>query len=468
MTILNESGVPDTLSPLYGVGSVCERLPYALVAVAGTRSDAYITQTLSALGPGSPRLTRSSESTRGAQEPVYLVLDPSSGVEQGQLATRIIGAASGLASGGTGLVLLILSRPAHLLGVDADFESRLASRRLGLPVLVVDLFPGEEEAGSGPSRLSTDLEDLTLAALVRLCPAAEYEITEEKLEDKGRGGRLGGLLGRSHPPRREVEPPSQPGQRAVTLMSLQAAPGRGGRSLRELSEDMERAGVWLSGSIPGPSVEELPVLGEGSVVAPMDPYLNVSAEAAAARGAEVVETMLPIGVDGTARFIQDVAEASGADTGAGEMGRARSVWDRLGELRGRIRGKRFFLTGDTGLEIPLARFLADAGAVIAEVGTPRLDRRFLAAELQSLTGRGVDVVESPEWSTQLERVEAARPDLVIASPGLYVPLVARGYLCRSSLDFLGAGIHGYEGARRILELLVRSMDHAENLDSVEL
>lgn len=464
MTILNESGMPDVLSPLYGVGGVCERLPYALAAVAGTRAEAHLTQTLSGLGPGAPRLP---EGSRGVQEPVYLVIDPASGVEQGQLATRIIGAASGLASEGTGLVLLLVSRSARLLGVDADFETRLAGRRLGIPVLAVDLDPGEDGSGVGPSRLSTDLEDRTLAALLSLCPDAEHEHGEDQRE-KESGGLFGGFLGRGRSARREDENRSQHHRRAATLLSLQAAPGRGGRSLRELSADMERAGVLLAGSIPGPSVEEMPALGEGSVVAPMDPYLTLSAEAAAARGAEVVETMFPVGVDGTARFIQDVAEATGADVGAGEMGRARSVWEKLGSLRSRIRGKRFFLTGDTGLEIPLARFLADAGAVVTEVGTPRLDRRLLATELQSLTGRGVDVVESPEWSTQLDRVDAAKPDIVIASPGLYVPLVARGYLCRSSLDFLGAGIHGYEGARRILELLVRTMDRAENLDSVEL
>lgn len=463
MTILNESGVPDVLSPLYGVTSVCERLPYALVAIVGTRAEAHLAQTLSSLGPGAPRLP---EGSRGAPAPVYLMLDPS-GAEQGQLATRITGAASG--EEGAELVLLLVTRSARLLGVDAGFEARLAGRRLNIPVLAVDLSSEAEGAG-GPARLSTDLEDRALAAVVGLCPA-ERETTGEPA-DKERRGILDGFFGRGRAgsragARSESAIPDH-GRGAARLMSLQAAPGRGGRSLRELSEDLERAGVWTEGSIPGPSVEELPALGEGSVVAPMDPYLSASARAAEERGAEVVKTTFPIGVDGTARFIQDVAEATGSDVRAGETGRARSAWERLNGLRSRIRGKRFFFTGDTGLEVPLARFLADAGAVVLEVGTPRLDREFLAAELQSLSGRGVDVVESPEYGSQIERVEEAKPDLVVASPGLYVPLVARGHLCRSSLDFLGAGVHGYEGARRILELLVRTMDRAEKLDSVEL
>ncbi|MDN5696475.1 MAG: hypothetical protein L0G70_00705 [Rubrobacter sp.] len=462
MTILNESGVPDALSPLYGVKSVCERLPYALVAIVGTRSEAHLVQTLSTMGPGAPRLP---EGQRNESAPVYLMLDPS-GAEQGQLATRITGAAS--ETEGAGLVLVFITRSARLLDVDASFEARLAERRLDIPVLAVDLSP--EAEGGGPARLSTDLEDRALAAMVGMCPAEQG--SQEPGADKERGGLLGGFFGRGRTSgrasaRSENSVPDH-GRRAATLMSLQAAPGRGGRSLRELSEDLERAGVWMKGSIPGAGAEDLPALGEGSVIAPMDPYLSAAVHAARERGARIVETMLPIGVDGTARFIQDVAEATGSDVRAGETGRARSAWERLNGLRSRIRGKRLFFTGDTGLEIPLARFLADAGAVVLEVGTPSLDREFLAAELQSLSGRGVDVIESPEWSAQIERVEEAKPDVVVASPGLYVPLVARGHLCRSSLDFLGAGVHGYEGARRILELLVRTMDRADNLDSVEL
>jgi light-independent protochlorophyllide reductase subunit N len=49
-----------------------------------------------------------------------------------------------------------------------------------------------------------------------------------------------------------------------------------------------------------------------------------------------------------------------------------------------------------------------------------------------------------------------------------VPLVARGHLCRSSLDLLSLGVHGYEGARRVLELLVRTFERAEGLDALDL
>jgi light-independent protochlorophyllide reductase subunit N len=218
------------------------------------------------------------------------------------------------------------------------------------------------------------------------------------------------------------------------------------------------------GGVPD-SVRNLPEIGEGTVVAPVDPYLARAARAAEERGATVIRTLLPVGVDGTARFVQDVAGAAGRVTG--EAGRAREVWSSMEHLRGRVRGKRVFFTGDTGLEVPLARFLANAGAVVVEVGTPRLERRFLATELGAL-GSDVDVVESPEWRAQLGRVDETRPDVVVASPGLYAPLVARGHLCRSSLDLLSLDPRGYEGARRVLALLARTFERAEELDALNL
>jgi light-independent protochlorophyllide reductase subunit N len=68
----------------------------------------------------------------------------------------------------------------------------------------------------------------------------------------------------------------------------------------------------------------------------------------------------------------------------------------------------------------------------------------------------------------MKRIDESRPDLVVTSPGLYVPLVARGHLCRSSQDILKTGVHGYDGARRILELVVRTFERADTLDSVHL
>jgi light-independent protochlorophyllide reductase subunit N len=444
LTILNESGMPDVLSPLHAVNGLAGRLPGALVAVLGTRAEAHLVQSLPAVpSPGLPR------SPRTTSRVAHLVLDPEEPPQQGRVASRVIEAAAGLR--GTEAVLLVAGRSAELLGVDAAFEARLVARRLDLPAKVVD----PDAAYDMPGTLSTDLEDRTLAALVDVCPKKDTSDLVEALSPPKRSGLLGSFLGRGRDEARVGR--SRPVVLVGGLASLEGAD--------VLAAELDRVGVEVAGSVPGSRVARLPAMGEGTVIAVMDPNLTATARAAQERGAKVVRTLMPIGVDGTARFIQDVAAEAGAR--ANEVIRARSAWEDLDPLRNRIRGKRIFFAGDTGIEIPLARFLADAGAVVLEVGAPRLDKRFLSAELQAL-GPDVDVVESPDWRGQMERIDATRPDVVVASPGLHVPLVARGHLCRSPRDFLGAGIHGYEGARRILELLVRTFERAEALDSVNL
>jgi light-independent protochlorophyllide reductase subunit N len=443
LTILNESGASDVLSPLHAVNGLAERLPGAFVVVVGTRAEAHIVQSLPAAP--SPTLPRSPRSPRVA----FVILDPTETPQQGRVASRAIEAAAG--SPGTEFVLLVAGRSAELLGVDADFEARLIARRLDLPAKAVN----PATAYDVPGTLSTDLEDRTLAALVDACPKKDTADLVEALSPPKRSGLLGSFLGRG---RDEVRVGRG---RPVVLLGAPFSP----RTARELSDLLTQAGVEVVGSVPGEEVSELPALGEGTVVAVTDPNLTAATQATEERGAKVIRTLMPIGVDGTARFIQDVAAQAGVR--ANELARARSVWEDLDPLRNRVRGKRIFFAGDTGFEISLARFLADAGAVVLEVGAPRLDRRFLGAELQAL-GPDVDVVQSPDWRGQLGRIDAARPDMVLASPGIHVPLVARGHLCRSPQDFLEAGIHGYRGARRILELLVRTFDRAEALDSVNL
>ncbi len=443
MTILNESGIPDVLPPLHAVNGLAERLPDVLVVVVGTQAEAHLIQCLPAVP--SPNLPPS----RRNQRVIFAIIDPDEPPQQGLLASRIVESAAGLR--GTSLVLLVAGRTAESLGIDAEFEATLVARKLDLPSEVVNPDAPREV----PGILSTDLEDCVLAALVNLCPKRKTSDLVETASPAKRGGLFGDLLGRG------IEASDSNDGRPVVLLggTLETGAAQG------LATGLSRAGVEVAGAVPASGIDDLPPLGEGTVVAVMDPNLTSAATAAERRGATVVKTLMPVGVDGTARFVQDVAEEAGTRTS--EVARARSAWEDLGILRNRIRGKRIFFTGDTGFEIPLARFLADAGAVVLEVGAPRLDRRFLAAELQAL-GPDVDVVVSPDYRGQTNRIDESRPDVVISSPGLHLPLVARGHLCRSPRDFLEAGLYGYGGARRILELLVRTMDRAETLDALNL
>lgn len=440
MTILNESGIPDVLSPLHAVNSIAERFPNAFIFVVGTRAEAYLAQSLSAAFYYDGRAQRDPRV-------VFMILDPAETLKEGKVAARAASAAA--KEPGLEMALLVASRSAELLGLDAPLEASLAAQRLGIPVKAVS--PNSE----GPGCLNTDLEDNALAAALEVSPGAASPDKENAGAPAKRGGILGNLSFR--------ERGRQPARQLPRIALVGAS--RSPRSGQELAAELQEAGIDVSGRIPAKAAVDLPIIDDDTVVALADPYLTAVSQAVEKRGAKVVRTLAPIGIDGTYRFINDVARATGRDYDG--IGRAREVRDELEHLRSRVRGKRIFFAGDTGLEIPVARFLAEAGAVVVEVGAPRLDRKALAEEIKAL-GSAVDVIESPDWQGQIERADAARPDVVVTSPGLHVPMVARGHLCRSSLDLLRIGIHGYDGARRILELFARSFERAEILDSVNL
>src|ERR671914_617464 len=99
MTILNESGIPDVLPPLHAVNDLAQRLPDALIVVAGTQAEAHLVQSLPAVpSPNLPPFRRT-------QRVIFAVLDPDDPPQQGLLASRIVESAAGLR--GTRLVLLV-------------------------------------------------------------------------------------------------------------------------------------------------------------------------------------------------------------------------------------------------------------------------------------------------------------------------------------------------------------------------
>ena len=275
MTILNESGIPDVLPPLHAVDALAERFENVLMVVAGTQAEAHLVQCLSAARSQNPSPFRHNPRL------VFAVLDPDAPPQQGLLASRIVESAAGMR--GTDLVLLVAGRSAESIGVDAAFEARLVARKLDLPAEVVN----PDALREVPGTLSTDLEDGVIAALVNLCPKRRTSDLVQTASPAKRGGLFGGILGRG----REAQDSGD--GRPVVLLGGALSPG----AAHGLAAELLRAGVEVAGAVPGSRIEELPPLGEGTVVAVMDPNLKARPRRRE-RGATVVRTLMPIGVDG--------------------------------------------------------------------------------------------------------------------------------------------------------------------------
>jgi len=205
---------------------------------------------------------------------------------------------------------------------------------------------------------------------------------------------------------------------------------------------------------------ELPAVGPGTKLLLAQPFLSGTARALVDRGAELIRAPYPFGVEGSRDWMAAAAAAFGI-----APAQVAAVLDPLVE-RGRralapqretLAGKRLFLLPDSQLELSLGRFLQrECGMELVEVGTPYLDRQLLDAEL-ALLPEGTRISEGQDVERQLERVRAARPDLVVCGLGLANPLEAEGIATKWSIELVFSPIHGCDQAGELAELFARSL-----------
>jgi light-independent protochlorophyllide reductase subunit N len=221
-----------------------------------------------------------------------------------------------------------------------------------------------------------------------------------------------------------------------------------------------RMGVHAVRSLPPRRSTDLPPVGKGTKLLLAQPFLSATARALVARGAELIAAPYPLGVEGSRAWMAAGAAACGASPA-----QIAAVLDPLVERGQRalaphreiLAGKRLFLLPDSQLELSLARFLnRECGMELVEVGTPYLDRQLLAPEL-ALLPAGTAISEGQDVERQLDRVRAARPDLVVCGMGLANPLEAEGIATKWSIELVFSPIHGCDQAGDLAELFARPL-----------
>jgi light-independent protochlorophyllide reductase subunit N len=246
-------------------------------------------------------------------------------------------------------------------------------------------------------------------------------------------------------------------------------------SLPDLVEDQllglaREMGIPLVQAFPGHRAENLPAIGPGTRVLLAQPFLNDTARALTARGADVLVAPFPIGAEGTRRWLEAAGQAFHIDARrtqsvlAAPLARAERA---LQPWRARLMGKRIFFFPDSQLEIPLARFLArELHMELVEVGTPYLNHQVMSAELDLLPA-GTALSEGQDVEHQIDRCEQARPDLVVCGLGLANPFEAKGQLTKWSIELVFSPIHGFEQAADLAALFARSFLRTDRIGSFQ-
>ena len=127
-------------------------------------------------------------------------------------------------------------------------------------------------------------------------------------------------------------------------------------------------------------------------------------------------------------------------------------------------GKNFFFFPDSQLEIPLARFLStELGVSLSEVGTPYLNKRLLAKEIESLP-KGTLIVEGQNVDKQIERCFDASPDMTVCGLGLANPLEAKGMTTKWSIELVFTPIHGFDQVGDLLNIFAKPILRNQQLN----
>ena len=132
----------------------------------------------------------------------------------------------------------------------------------------------------------------------------------------------------------------------------------------------------------------LPPVGKATKLLLAQPFLSETVRSLVKRGATLLPSPYPLGVEGTTAWLRTAAEAWNIapeqfeSAIAPSVARAKMGLDRYRQV---LEGRKAFLFPDSQLEIPLARFLSrECGMKLVEVGTPYIDKMLMEREIELL------------------------------------------------------------------------------------
>jgi len=312
----------------------------------------------------------------------------------------------------------------------------------------------------------TQGEDTVLASMAHRCPEYKLEELTNNVNDQAIQGLLSFLPLKKTPNRiTEINTVKHP-----PLVLFGSIPSN---VASQLSLELKKQSIQVSGWLPSQRYTELPSVGEGVYVCGVNPFLSRTATTLMRRRkCKLIGAPFPIGPDGTRAWIEKICLVFGIQP-QGLEEREKQIWAGLSDYLDLVRGKSVFFMGDNLLEISLARFLIRCGMIVYEIGIPYMDKRYQAAELLLLQETCLDmgvpiprIVEKPDNYNQVQRMRELQPDLAITGMAHANPLEARGISTKWSVEFTFAQIHGFTNARDILELVTRPL--RRNLSLEEL
>nr|YP_009668367.1 ChlN [Scapania ciliata]QCW59142.1 ChlN [Scapania ciliata] len=348
----------------------------------------------------------------------------------------------------------------EIIKMDLEGMAPKLENEIGIPIIVA--------RANGLDYAFTQGEDTVLAAMAHRCPEEENLIRNPQKNEKKSMEKLFSSL--PIETEKKIKKSLINRQNRFSLVLFGSLPST---VASQLSLELNRQSINVSGWLPAQRYTDLPILGNNVYVCGVNPFLSRTATTLMRRRkCKLIGAPFPIGPDGTRAWIEEICSVFGIDTqGLGE--REQQIWESLRNYLNLVNGKSVFFMGDNLLEISLARFLIRCGMIVYEIGIPYMDKRYQAAELTFLqtTCKKMCVpmpriVEKPDNYNQIQRMRELQPDLAITGMAHANPLEARGINTKWSVEFTFAQIHGFTNAKDVLELVTRPLRRNNNLENL--
>jgi chlorophyllide a reductase subunit Y len=151
-----------------------------------------------------------------------------------------------------------------------------------------------------------------------------------------------------------------------------------------------------------------------AAVAAIHPFYTASVREFEAAGRPVFGSA-PVGVDGTAAWLEDVAKICNVETATLDAAKAQILPAIKGALAAKPINGRITISGYEGSELLVARLLVESGADVRYVGTACPHTPWSDADRQWLESKGVHVQYRASLEQDVAAYQEYKPDLAIGT-----------------------------------------------------
>ena len=179
-------------------------------------------------------------------------------------------------------------------------------------------------------------------------------------------------------------------------------------------------GLAVAPQLPAREWRDLYAALDCDVAAAVHPFYTASIREFAAAGRPVVGSG-PVGLDGTAAWLEAVGRAAGKPQSQIDAAKAQALPPIQAALDANRINARITVSGYEGSELLVARLLIEAGAEVPYVGTACPRTEWSDADRDWLIARGTHVQYRASLEQDMAAMEDVRPDLALGT----TPLVQR-------------------------------------------